>query len=60
MITEAGASTTPEIVAATGLRRPDVVESAGRLVRGKLLMGRKGGGRNNPTVYWLPDQPPPP
>jgi len=56
MITQAGASTTPEIVAATGFRRPDVVEMAGRLVRAKLLMGRKGGGRNNPTVYWLPDQ----
>lgn len=59
MIENAGPSTTPEIVAATGYRRQDVVEIAGRLVRAKLLMGRKGGGRNNPTVYWLPTQTPP-
>jgi hypothetical protein len=56
MITQAGPSSTPEIVAATGFRRPDVVEMAGRLVRAKLLVGRKGGGRNNPTMYWLPEQ----
>ena len=56
MIGQAGPSSTPEIVAATGYHRPDIVEIAGRLVRAKLLNGRKGGGRNNPTVYWLPDQ----
>jgi AAA domain/RepB DNA-primase N-terminal domain len=60
MISQAGPSSTPEIVAATGYRRPDVVEICGRLVRANLLKGRKGGGRNNPTIYWLPDQPPPP
>jgi len=56
MISQAGPSSTPEIVAATGFRRPDIVEMAGRLVRAKILMGRKGGGRNKPTMYWLPDQ----
>jgi RecA-family ATPase len=56
MIAQAGPSSTPEIVAATGFARPQVVEMAGRLVRVKLLMGRKGGGRNKPTMYWLPDQ----
>lgn len=59
MLNQTGPSSTPEIVAATGLKRPDVAEAAGRLVRGKLLMGRKGGGRNNPTIYWLPEQDPP-
>ena len=56
MIAQAGPSSTPEIVAATGYRRQEVVEMAGRLVRAKVLMGRKGGGRNKPTMYWLPDQ----
>jgi hypothetical protein len=60
MISQSGPSNTMEIVAATGLRRPDFVEMAGRLVRNKHLMARKGGGRGNPTVYWLPDQEPPP
>jgi hypothetical protein len=58
-VSQAGPSTTMEIVAATGMRRPDFVEVAGRVVRAKLLMARKGGGRGNPTVYWLPDQDPP-
>lgn len=60
MISQAGPSTTQEIVAATGIRRPEVADLAGRLTRANILKGRKGGGRNNPTVYWLPDQPPPP
>lgn len=59
MISQAGPSSTPEIVAATGIARPDVATMSGRLVRAKILMGRKGGGRGKPTVYWLPDQPPP-
>jgi len=59
MIAQAGVSSTPEIVAATGIRRQDVVEIASRLVRAKLLVGRKGGGRSKPTLYWLPDQEPP-
>lgn len=59
MIEQAGPSSTAEIVAATGFRRPDFVEIAGRLVRAKLLNARKGGGRGNPTVYWLPTQDPP-
>jgi len=58
-VSQAGPSTTMEVVAATGMRRPEFVEIAGRLVRAKLLMARKGGGRGNPTVYWLPDQEPP-
>lgn len=60
VIGQAGPSTTPELVAATGLRRPDLVEICGRLTRAKILMGRKGGGRGNPTIYWLPDQEAPP
>jgi len=60
MVEQAGPSTTQEIIAATGFRRPDLVEVAGRLVRAKLLMGRKGGGRNKPTIYWLPEQTAPP
>lgn len=59
MISGAGPSTTSEVVAATGIQRSDVAEIGGRLVRAKLLMGRKGGGRGNPTYYWLPDQEPP-
>lgn len=58
-ISQAGPTTTAELVAATGRSRTDVVEIAGRLVRGKVLMARKGGGRNKPTIYWLPDQTPP-
>lgn len=55
-IEQAGPSTTPEIVAATGMHRPKFVEMAGRLVRAKLLVARKGSGRGNPTIYWLPTQ----
>lgn len=58
-LAQAGPSTTQEIVAATGLRRPDFVTIAGRMVRGKLLMARQGGGRGKSTYYWLPDQEPP-
>lgn len=58
-IAQAGPTSTPELVASTGRGRTDIVEIAGRLVRAKLLMGRKGGGRNRPTMYWLPDQKPP-
>lgn len=59
MVSQAGPSTTSEIVGATGIRRPDVVEIAGRLVRNKLLVSRVGGGRGKSTVYWTPDQDPP-
>lgn len=58
-ISQAGPTTTAELVATTGRHRSDIVETAGRLVRAKLLMARKGGGRGNPTYYWLPDQQPP-
>lgn len=56
ILAASGPQTTPELVATTGMRRPDVVELCGRMVRGKHIKARKGGGRNNPTVYWLPDQ----
>jgi RecA-family ATPase len=58
-IGQAGPSTTAELMAATGRGRTDVAEIGNRLVRSKLLMGRKGGGRGKPTIYWLPDQQPP-
>lgn len=59
MISSTGPSTTQEVVAATGIRRPDVVEMGGRLVRAKILNSRKGGGRGVSTIYWTPDQDPP-
>lgn len=59
VIDQMGPSSTAELIAATGIRRQDISELCNRLVRVKLLHGRKGGGRNKPTVYWLPTQEPP-
>lgn len=58
-LNEAGPSTTPELVAATGIKRSQVAEIGGRLTRAKLVNARKGGGRGKQTYYWLPDQEPP-
>lgn len=60
VIDQAGPSSTPELIAATGIRRQDISELCNHLVRIKALVGRKGGGRGKPTMYWLPTQEPPP
>lgn len=51
-----GPQTTPELVAVTGHPRPRIVETVGKLVRAKLVLVRKGGGRGKSSIYWLPGQ----
>jgi hypothetical protein len=59
LIASAGAMGIPEIVAATGHSRPKVSECCNRLLRIKVLLGKKGGGRGRSSTFWLPDQPEP-
>lgn len=47
--------TTPEIMAETGHPRPKVSEHLNKLVRAKLVIGKKGGGRGVSSRYWLPE-----
>jgi hypothetical protein len=60
-ITESGKEglSTPELIATTGHPRPRVAEHVNRLVRLKMVVASKGGGRGKSSRYWIPENSPP-
>jgi hypothetical protein len=58
-LAQSGPSTSAEMITSMGRTRQDISTIGNRLLRAKLVLSKKGGGRGNTTMYWLPDQEPP-